>query len=902
MMLLQANAESGTNGTQLTAGGDFDTISNGTSGSTVYDNTHPLSGNLSYKTVAGTGNTYAGWSTSLGGAKSELWLRVYCQIDAYYSGGICYFRSGGALAGKVGTTAAGKINVWNGANTILQTSSTTLGPSSVFRIELHGIASASPTGGTLEVRIFATRDGITPTEVLGPFTATQTAATFEEAWFGPVGGGSGATLFYDDVAASDVGWVGPTGTASTTPAATNNPPIPTGATNVGSTLYASSPGTWTGNPAPVFTYQWRRCDSSGANAVAISGATNQSYTLTSADLGSTLRIAVTGTNTAGAATSASSYTATVSAAASTVNSLANSFDGTDGTAVTSVSTGTSGDALDEISITAGGSLVFKSSDAPHAGASVKATANGVSAYVGWTGTSYGPVQQSFARMYLKFTALPSAGSAVIRFRLGSTTAASINVANTGIVKIRDSSGAQLATGTSAIPLGSWVRLEAFVNGSSTTGQVIIRLYLQKDGDVVTEEVTTASNLALPASIDTVEFGLVGNASAGDTLLFDAVAVDTTWIGADQTLGKRWGWGMVAAPPETGVSEPPLTVTSTVIGYNPNAPEGDYFATYFGKTPIARCYNNSRALPSNGSDFVPGGFAYNSANVGLSGHTSGKRINMSVIYDPGTVTNSSSALAVQMQNYAASVPAGWLVQVVLYHEYNLHTTDYGGDGSNGRTIAQFVNSFPILANAISAGDAGRGRCIAVINPSYGNGSFQNLMVPNASLMPQGSELHMDVYNNPSGNPSGYKAYGCAYRTASQIMTNIYKAIDQLGYASANYGWGIDEFGTPRRVAPKLSSLNTTLGWGPLSPYDIDGSGMAAAINDFVNWCLNAPVKPTTLIFFTGTGSWNQSVKTAGTASKDDGTSGSPGAHYQGFPINVDPTKPMNAYKAFITASP
>lgn len=30
-------------------------------------------------------------------------------------------------------------------------------------------------------------------------------------------------------------------------------------------------------------------------------------------------------------------------------------------------------------------------------------------------------------------------------------------------------------------------------------------------------------------------------------------------------------------------------------------------------------------------------------------------------------------------------------------------------------------------------------------------------------------------------------------------------------------------------------------------------------DFGNWVLNAPVKPTTVIFFTGQGTWNQSVK-------------------------------------------
>jgi hypothetical protein len=64
-------------------------------------------------------------------------------------------------------------------------------------------------------------------------------------------------------------------------------------------------GSWTNEPTS-FAYQWQRCDTSGANCSPISTATAQTYPLTSADVGSTLRVAVTAENPGGASAPASS--------------------------------------------------------------------------------------------------------------------------------------------------------------------------------------------------------------------------------------------------------------------------------------------------------------------------------------------------------------------------------------------------------------------------------------------------------------------------------------------------------------------------------------------------------------------------------------------------------------------
>ena len=73
---------------------------------------------------------------------------------------------------------------------------------------------------------------------------------------------------------------------------------------------SASTGVWSGNPTS-YAYEWRRCDATGAGCATIAGATGTSYTLASADIGSTLRVAVTASNAAGSTTAVSAQTAVV---------------------------------------------------------------------------------------------------------------------------------------------------------------------------------------------------------------------------------------------------------------------------------------------------------------------------------------------------------------------------------------------------------------------------------------------------------------------------------------------------------------------------------------------------------------------------------------------------------------
>lgn len=104
------------------------------------------------------------------------------------------------------------------------------------------------------------------------------------------------------------------------------PPTVTGTAAVGQTLTATT-GTWAGAP-PTFAAQWERCDSAGAPCIAIPGATNPTYVVAGADVGSTLRVSVTARNAAGAGTAASAPTAVVEAVGTPTNTTLPTVTGT----------------------------------------------------------------------------------------------------------------------------------------------------------------------------------------------------------------------------------------------------------------------------------------------------------------------------------------------------------------------------------------------------------------------------------------------------------------------------------------------------------------------------------------------------------------------------------------------
>ncbi len=101
--------------------------------------------------------------------------------------------------------------------------------------------------------------------------------------------------------------------ATTTKPVNTAPPTISGTVQEGQTLTAAT-GTWTGTAPITYQYQWQRCNAHGGKCGNEGGATHSTYLVQKPDAGSTLRVAVTATNTAGNKSSTSVPTAVVTAA------------------------------------------------------------------------------------------------------------------------------------------------------------------------------------------------------------------------------------------------------------------------------------------------------------------------------------------------------------------------------------------------------------------------------------------------------------------------------------------------------------------------------------------------------------------------------------------------------------
>lgn len=117
------------------------------------------------------------------------------------------------------------------------------------------------------------------------------------------------------------------------------PPTISGTPQAGSTLTASN-GTFTGTTPFTYTYVWSRCDATGGSCSTISGATNSTFALQQVDVGNTLRVEVTATNSDGSDHGTSVPTAVVTAAPATTSTTTTTTTTTPSTAGCPGGTGT----------------------------------------------------------------------------------------------------------------------------------------------------------------------------------------------------------------------------------------------------------------------------------------------------------------------------------------------------------------------------------------------------------------------------------------------------------------------------------------------------------------------------------------------------------------------------------
>lgn len=126
------------------------------------------------------------------------------------------------------------------------------------------------------------------------------------------------------LAAAAVGLIVVAGASAAAPQNTAAPTV-SGNAREGQTLTASD-GTWSNSPAS-FSFQWQRCASDGSACGDITGATSKTYALVTGDVGRTVRVVVTASNTDGKASADSAATDVVDSKSGPNNTVKPSVSG-----------------------------------------------------------------------------------------------------------------------------------------------------------------------------------------------------------------------------------------------------------------------------------------------------------------------------------------------------------------------------------------------------------------------------------------------------------------------------------------------------------------------------------------------------------------------------------------------
>ena len=478
------------------------------------------------------------------------------------------------------------------------------------------------------------------------------------------------------------------------PPANTSPPTISGTAQAGQPLTAS-PGTWTGTQPISYAYQWQRCDSSGANCNPITGATSAGYTATTADVGSTLSVAVTGSNTVGGATATSAPTATVQSAGS-ATIFSDGFESGNFSAWSSVVTGGDGTATVQSAIVSTGSYAAQLSESANTGSKsyVRET---FSAQQDLTATGDFQVLQQGASggnvPFFRF--LDPSGTRIVSLYRQNGTTGTIGLTYGGL---------HPAT-TGKLALNTWATLSVHLTTSGTGGTVTVTL----NGT----QIYQATDATL-ASVGTATLQL-GNDSAAQA--FGIVA---------DTISVQSGSGSSPTPPAN--TSPPTIAGTAQQGQTLTASPG----TWSGTQPINYAYQWQRC-DSSGANCNPIGGA-TSTSYTLTSTDVGSTIEVTVTASnmAGSAIASSAPTAVVVPG--SGPPPGL---VALWHM----------DETTGSTMFDSVGAHNGTLHSTQTGLPG------FTGTAYGfNGSSSYVGVPStADLNPGTANITFTIHLKTSGTP-------------------------------------------------------------------------------------------------------------------------------------------------------
>ena len=666
--------------------------------------------------------------------------------------------------------------------------------------------------------------GSSCTSITGATAGTYTATSADV----------GSTLRVQVTASNAAGSSPATSTQTATVAATApvnlTLPAVTGTAQAGQTLTATT-GTWSGTAPISYSDQWQRCNASGTGCTNIAGATGSTYQAGPADVGATLLVRVTGTNTAGSSTAPSAATGVVTAVAP-ANTAAPAITGTakDGQILTA-STGTwSGTA--PITYT-------------YQWQRCNTSGTGCANITGATAATYPAGSADVgSTLIAQVTGANAAGSATASSAATPVVAAAApanSVAPTISGTLVDGQTLTASTGTwsGTAPISysyQWQRCSSTGTGCATITGATASTYQLSPTDVGTtlDVVVTATNTAGSA-----------NATSATTPTVTALAPANT-----------------TAPTITGTAQDGQTLTATAGSWSGDAPITYAYqwqrcnASGTGCTNIAGATSSTHAVAGAdvGSTLQ---VTVTASNTGGSSSATSASTAVVTAVPPSIVTLPTVTGTAQDGQTLTASTGTWSGDTPISYTYQWQRCDSTGNncaGITGATASTYQLS-PADVNATVE------VIVTAANPG-GTGTASSAPTATVTAAPAPTLTNVSHSNLPSGPVASGSDTVTATATSPGPGISQFTITDQNGTVIAQESAGCD--GTPGNPCPNPSTQTLTvrvdalpLGQNTLSLVAVDPAGSASAP---VTWTVTIVAPSSCTDTWTGatTGSWQDAT--------------------------------------------
>ncbi|HWV45552.1 MAG TPA: metallophosphoesterase, partial [Nitrospira sp.] len=207
-------------------------------------------------------------------------------------------------------------------------------------------------------------------------------------------------------------------------------------------------------------------------------------------------------------------------------------------------------------------------------------------------------------------------------------AGSVQLTTGRVLRIVDHNGSVVATGSTQVGIGNWVRVELDIFGDASAGTMSARLYLDPDSTTPSETIS-ASSLNTGGSITQLWFGISSTTSASVTYWLGEMAAADTGAVDPTILNPEFLVIVADMQPGAAVNPPPSVVAGKITALSPRPDyvlmpgdlANDGTATQYGffQTMYGSLMDVIYPVPGN-HDWVPGNLTAYDGEFTAEGHS------------------------------------------------------------------------------------------------------------------------------------------------------------------------------------------------------------------------------------------------------------------------------------------